>query len=116
MVNVANYDPLVGRSYIPLPPELNNSMKGLNNLKNKDIECFKWCHVRFINPESRNSDRINKEDKKIAKTLDYRVINFPMKARDYKIVEERFDINVNVFGYENKVFPLYVSKKSNDKC
>ena len=31
-----------------------------------------------------------------------------MKARDYEIVEERFEINVNVFGYENKVSPLYV--------
>ena len=42
-------------------------------------------------------------------------MNFPMKARDYEIVEERFNINVNVFGYENKVFPLYVSKKSNEQ-
>ena len=90
-------------------------MKGLINLKNKDIECFKWCHVRFINPQSRNSDRINKQDKKIAKTLDYRGINFPMKARDYEIVEERFNINVNVFGYEKRVFSLYVSKKSNEQ-
>ena len=115
-INVSNYDPLVGRSSILLPPELNNSMKGLINLKNKDIECFKWCHVRFINPQSRNSDRINKQDKEIAKTLDYRGINFPMKARDYEIVEERFNINVNVFGYENKVFPLYVSKNRMNKC
>ena len=38
-----------------------------------------------------------------------------MKARDYKIVEERFNINVNVFGYENKFFPLYASKKSNEQ-
>ena len=38
-----------------------------------------------------------------------------MKARDYEIVEERFNINVNVFGYENRVFPLYVSKKSNEQ-
>ena len=113
--NISNYDPLSGSSYIPLPPELNNSMKGLINLKNKDIECFKWCHVRFINPQSKNSDRINKQDKKIAETLDYRGINFPMKARDYEIVEERFNINVNVFGYQNKVFPLYVSKKSNEQ-
>ena len=75
-INVSNYDPLVGRSSILLPPELNNSMKGLINLKNKDIECFKWCHVRFINPQRRNPDRINKQDKKIAKTLDYRGINF----------------------------------------
>ena len=49
----------------------------------------------------------------LIESLDYRGINFPMKARDYEIVEERFDINVNVFGYENKFFPLYVSKKSN---
>ena len=39
-----------------------------------------------------------------------------MKARDFEIVEERFNINVNVFGYENKVFPLYVSKKSNEQA
>ena len=36
-----------------------------------------------------------------------------MKARDYEIIEERFNINVKVFGYENRVFPLYLSKKSN---
>ena len=34
-INISNYDPLVGRSYIPLPPELNNSMKGLINPKKK---------------------------------------------------------------------------------
>ena len=38
-----------------------------------------------------------------------------MKARDYELVEERFNINVNVFGYQNKVFPSYVSKKYNEK-
>ena len=114
-INVANYDPLVGSSYFPLPPELNNSMKGLINIKNKDDECFKWCHVRFINPTNSHPERINKQDKKIASTLDYRGINFPMKARDYEIIEERFNINVNVFGYENKFFPLYVSKKLNEQ-
>ena len=38
-----------------------------------------------------------------------------MKARDYEIVEKGFNINVNVFGYENKVFSLYVSKKLNEQ-
>ena len=114
-IDIANYDPLAGSSYITLPPELNNSMKGLINLKNKDIECFKWCHVRLLNPQNKDADSMKIQDKKIVETLDYRGINFPMKARDYKIVEERFNINVNVFGYENKVFPLYVSKKSNEQ-
>ena len=51
--------------------------------------------------------------KMLIESLAFTGTNFPMKARDYEIVEERFNINVNVFGYENKVFPLYVSKKSN---
>ena len=36
-----------------------------------------------------------------------------MKARDYVIIEERF--NVDVFGYENRVFPLYVSEIFNEQ-
>ena len=114
-IEIANYDLLVGSSYIPLPPELNNSMKGLINIKNKDNECFKWRHIRFINPTNNHPERINKQDKKIAETLDYRGINSPMKARDYEIIVKRFNINVNVSGYENRVFPLYVSQKFNEQ-
>ena len=39
-INVANYESLLGGSYIPLPKALNNSIKGLINLKNKDHKCF----------------------------------------------------------------------------
>ena len=106
------YDLVVGSSHICLSPELNNPKNGLINIKNKDDECFKWCHIRSINPQDKHPERIKKQDKEIAKTLDYRDINFPMEARDYEIVEERFKINVNIFGYENRVFSLYVSKKS----
>ena len=73
------------------------------------------CHVRFINPQKKDPDRIKKQDKKIASTLDYRGINFPMKVRDYEVVEVRLNINVNVFGYQDNVFPLFVSKKSNEQ-
>ena len=38
-INISNYEPLLGGSYIPLPKALNNSMKGLINLKNKDHQC-----------------------------------------------------------------------------
>ena len=114
-IDISNSDPLAGSSYIPLPSEFKYSMKVLINLKNKDNECFKWCHIRFINPQNKDANRVKNQDKEIAKTLDYRGINFPMKARDYEIVEERFNINVNVFGYGKRVFPLYVSKKSNEQ-
>ena len=42
-------------------------------------------------------------------------ISFSMKARDYQIIEEWFNMNVNGFQYENIVFPLYVSKKSREQ-
>ena len=77
-------------------------MKGLINIKNEDNECFKLCHIRFINPQDKHPKRIKKQDKEIAETLDYRGINFPMKARNYEIIEERLNINVNVFGYGNR--------------
>ena len=76
-INVANYEPLLGGSYISLPKALNNSMKGLINLKNKDDKCFMWRHVRRINPQNRNAERINKQDKEIAANLNYSDIEFP---------------------------------------
>ena len=59
-IDIANYEPLAGNSYFPLPPELRNSMKGFINLKNKDNKCFKWCHVRFTNPQNSHPEKINK--------------------------------------------------------
>ena len=39
-ITIANYEPLLGGSYISLQIALNNSMKGLINPKNKDHKCF----------------------------------------------------------------------------
>ena len=41
-ITISNYEPFLGGSYIPLPKALNNSMKDLINLKNKDHKCFMW--------------------------------------------------------------------------
>ena len=37
---------------------------------------------------------------------------FLLDINDYEKIEDRFQMQVNVFGYENKVYPLYISKKS----
>ena len=110
-INISNYEPLLGGSYIPLPKALNNSMKGLINLKNKDHKCFMWCHVRLISPTNSHPERITKQDKKIAANLNYSDIVFPIDINDYEKIKDRFQMQVNVFGYENKVYPLYISKK-----
>ena len=41
-----------------------------------------------IFPTNSHLERINKQDKKIDDTLDYRGINFSMKARDYELVDK----------------------------
>ena len=85
-------------------------MKNLINIKNIDFKCFLWCHIRFINPQNKNGERINKKDKEIASTLNYSGINFAMKALDYELVENRLEITVNAFCYENKVTPFIFQK------
>lgn len=62
-INTVKYNPLQGSSYIKLPKELQNSAKGLINLKNKDDECFRWCHNRHLNPQEKDPQKIKKSDK-----------------------------------------------------
>jgi len=52
--------PLSGKSYIQLPKELRNSLKGLINIKNKDNERFRWCHIRYLKPQEVHPERILK--------------------------------------------------------
>ena len=89
-------------------------MKALINIKNKDHNCFMWCHIRLINPQNKNADRINKQYQKIAANLNYLDIVFPLDINDYELIEDRLNANVNVFGIENKLYPVYVLKKSYD--
>ena len=109
-INITTYDSLAAGSYTELPSELNNSMKGLINIQNTDNKCFMWCHVRLRNPRKSHPERVtSKADKDIAASLYYSDTNFPLKARDHKLVEERFNINVNILAYEEenkKTYPI----------
>ena len=77
-INVTTYKPLNGSSYIELPMELRNPKKGLINKKNEDDECFTWCHIRHLNPQEKNPQRIKKEDMKMTNELNYNGIDFPL--------------------------------------
>ena len=77
-INVTLYKPLNGSSYIELPTELRNPKKGLINKKNKDAECFRWCHIRHLNPQTEHPERIKKEDKRSIEGLNYEGIEFPV--------------------------------------
>ena len=67
-----------------------------------------WCLVRPVNSTNSHSERINKQDKKIAANLNYSEILFPLDINDSEKIEDRFQMQVNASGYENKVYPLYI--------
>ena len=77
-LNIVQYQPMKGSSYIKLPQELRNSSKGLINMKNEDNECFRWCHIRHLNPQDKNPQRIKKSDKQYIQDLNYIEIEFPV--------------------------------------
>ena len=113
-INVTTYTPLHGSNYIELPTELKNPpKKGLINIKNKDDECFRWCHIRHLNPQTEHPERIKKEDKKMVNELNYDGIEFPVSQKHYNKVEKHNNIRINVFGYEiGQPFPIHISKET----
>ena len=111
-INIVNYNPLKGSSYIELPQELRNSAKGLINMKNKDNKCFRWCHIRHLNPQDMDPQRIKKTDKQYIEKLDYSSIEFPVTVKQINKIEKQNKICINLFGYEEKQkFPIYISKE-----
>ena len=111
-LNIAKYEPMKGSSYIQLPSELRNPKKGLINMKNEDNECFRWCHIRHLNPQDKYPQRIKKSDKEYVNKLDYSGVEFPIAVKHYNRIEKQNSVNINVFGYENKQpYPIYISKE-----
>ena len=113
-INVVKYNPLGGNSYIPLPPELQHPRKRLINMENENDECFRWCHIRHLNPQERNPQRIKSSDRELAQRLIYNGVEFLVSVKDYNKIEAQYSINIDAFGYEGKqFFPIYVSKQKN---
>ena len=113
-INLTKYKPLKGSSYIELPTELRNPAKGLINVKNKDNECFRWCHIRHLNPQEKYPQRIKKSDKEYIDKLDYQGIKFPVTIKQINKIEKKNNIRINVFCYNNKnkePFPIHLSEE-----
>ena len=110
-IHFANWQPLGGSTFIPLPAKLKNK-KGVINIKNEDNQCFKWCVVRALNPVDQNSNRLTKELVKQSKRLNWNGLKFPVGLKAIKIFETNNpSISINVFGFEDEVYPLKISKE-----
>ena len=110
-LHTVKYEPLGGSSYIPLPAFL-AAKKAIINVKNEDDECFTWVITRALYPVEQNSERIDKKLRETSKVLNCNPrLKFPANLCDInKFENHNSSISVNVFGYENLVYPLRISK------
>ena len=109
-LHTVKYEPLSGSSYIPLPKKLLDK-RAIINMNNGDNECFKWCITRAQNPVEKDPQRITRILQLQAKKLNCEGLKFPMELKDIYRFETLNEIAVNVFGYEEVVYPLRVSKE-----
>ena len=111
-INLTKYKPIKGSSYLELPNELRNSLKGLINIKNKDNECFRWCHIRHLNLQNKDHpERITKKDKQYINQLDYTDIEFPVSQKQYNKIEKQNNININVLDMRISNHSLFMYQK-----
>ena len=109
-IHTVVYEPLKGNSYIPLPPKLAQK-KAIINMQNEDNKCFTWSVLRALNPKEENAVRIDKDLKKKEDSLNMTGIVYPVQLNAIdKFERQNPTISINVFGYEESIYPLRVSK------
>ena len=92
-------------------------MKGLINIKSNDNKCFLWCHIRHLNPLKIRPKRIAKADKKMINDLNFESIKCHISKKDFSKIEQKNNICINVFYYENELtYPVYASDQKVKNC
>ena len=115
-IDIIEYKPLKGSSYIKLPKALKNPKMGLINIKNEDQKCFAYCLIYHLNQsEIKNNPQRVSVYKQYENTVDFTGIEFPVSIKDIPKIEKMNNISINVFGYEtNSTFPIFISENQAD--
>ena len=72
-------------------------------------ECFEWVITRALNQVENHPERIDNFEKH--QTLNWEELKFPVNLSDInKFENHNSSISNNVFGCENLVYPLRISK------
>jgi hypothetical protein len=110
-VNVNQYNPLRGNSFIDLPAKIKNK-KAIINIKNTDEYCFAWAVNSALHEAAQCTDRTSSYPH-YARSMNLGDIQFPMKMTDIKKFELlNPTISINVYGLEEDkvVGPYYHTK------
>ena len=104
-INVAQYRPLRGGSYMALLTKLKNK-KAVLNIQNRDNECLRWAiRAALFKPRGnmRRTSSYPTED-----GLNFAGIDFPTPGSQIDMLErQNTNLAINVFGWENGRVVVY---------
>ena len=107
-VNIGCYKALKGKSYIPLPKGLIGRCHGIINIQNKDHMCFMWSVLAHLHPSVDHPCRVN-QYRQYEHELNLSGIEIPVKLGQIPKFERQNNISICVYGYEDEVYPLYIT-------
>ena len=105
---MGKYKPLKGSQYFELPKKIAKTHCILN-IQNKDDKCFLWSILAHLHMAPQNGHRVEKYTP-YENELNMEGITYPVAVKDVPKFEKQNDISVNVFGYEDGYYCLYISK------
>ena len=92
--------------------------QGLINIKNKDNYCFIWSYIRYLNPQLKDSNRIELTDKKLFDEIKQKPINskFPLEINktNIKKIGNILKINICILTADEKenIYPIFSSENN----
>ena len=116
-IHTADFNPMRGSSYIPLPDWIMRK-KALLNIKNRDNKCFLWCVLRYLHPKGKNAELLT-DLKQKENSLNTKGIKFPVKLKDIskfeKLNPDLPGINVFSVNERKKFYPLRMAQRDPQK-
>ena len=99
-INVAQYRPLRGGSYMVLPTKLKNK-RAILNIQNWDNQCLRWALRAHLFPAPRGRNPIRPSSYPTEDVLNFAGIDFPTPVSQIDRLERQNEnLAINVFGWE----------------
>jgi hypothetical protein len=119
-LNVTEYRPCAGGTYLQLPPKL-KSKRSLLNIRNNDDKCIVWAIAAALHPcKSQNQYRPSRY-RQYFDDVNIKNVTFPTSISDIHKLETNNNLRINVYGYSSDpnqpkdkalntdIFPRYIS-------
>ena len=97
-INVAQYQPMRGGSYMPLPAKLKNK-KAIINVQNRDNQCLRWALRAALFPAPLGAQVSRTSNYPTEDGLNFAGIDFPTPVSQIDRLErQNQNLAINVFG------------------